>query len=116
MTSIDDVWNQKARILEAQAGGPAPRTPVVRIFVPNIEEFGALIDAARERPECRVTPSSANYQVVESPEVVEFRRKELKLKPAIWNGLMSRLNGLFTGGLRGTIEVLDRDVVRIAPV
>ena len=81
----------------------------MRIFVPDVEEFSALIDAARERPECRVAPSVANYQVVESEKVVEFRRKELKLMPAVWNGL-------FTGGLRGRIEVLDRDVVRIAPI
>jgi catechol 2,3-dioxygenase-like lactoylglutathione lyase family enzyme len=109
LTSIDAVWNQKAKLLEAQAGGPASLTPLVRIFVPNIEEFSALIDAARARPECRVAPSVANYQVVESEKVVEFRRKELNLNPAVWNGL-------FTGGLRGKIEVLDRDVVRIAPI
>jgi catechol 2,3-dioxygenase-like lactoylglutathione lyase family enzyme len=109
LTNIDDVWNQKAKLLEAQAGAPVASTPLVRIFVPNVEEFSALIDAARELPECRVSPSSSHYHVVESDKVVEFRRKALKLKPAIWNGL-------FTGGLRGKIEVLDRDVVRIAPV
>src|SRR5258706_7002170 len=109
LTSIDAVWNQKAKLLEAQAGGPTPPIPLVRIFVPNVEEFSQLIYSARERPECRVTPSLDNYQVVESDQLVEFRRKELKLNPAVWNGL-------FTGGLRGKIEVLDRDVVRIAPI
>ena len=108
LTSIDAVWNYKAKLLEAQAGGLAPLVPLVRIFVPNVEEFSALIDAARGRPDCRVTPSLANYQDVESEKVVEFRRKELKLKPAIWNGL-------FTGGVRGKIELFDRDVVRITP-
>lgn len=109
ITSIDDVWSRKAAILEAQAGVPAPRSPLVRVFVPNVEEFSALTEAARQLPGCRVNPSSDNYQVVESEQVVEFRRKALKLKPAIWNGL-------FTGGLRGKIELLDRDVVRIAPI
>ncbi len=109
LTSIDDVWNRKAKLLEAQIEGQSPSAPVVRIFVPNVEEFSAVIDAARARPECRVGTPLANYQMVESEEVLEFRRKELKLKPAIWNGL-------FTGGLRGKIEVLDRDVVRVAPI
>jgi catechol 2,3-dioxygenase-like lactoylglutathione lyase family enzyme len=109
VTRIDDVWSKKARLLEAQDHASAASAPVVRIFVPNVEEFSALIDAARERPECRIQPAGKHYQVVESNDVVEFRRKALKLKPAIWNGL-------FTGGLRGTIEALDRDVVRIAPV
>ncbi|MFP3802450.1 VOC family protein, partial [Paraburkholderia sp. SIMBA_027] len=39
---------------------------------------------------------------------LEFQRKTLGLKPAVWYGL-------FTGGVRGDIEVFDRDRVQIAP-
>ena len=46
--------------------------------------------------------------VVAADGPIEFGRKELGLKPAVWYGL-------FTGGVRGRIEVFDRDRVRIAP-
>jgi catechol 2,3-dioxygenase-like lactoylglutathione lyase family enzyme len=109
LTTIDAVWNHKAKLLEAKAGGPPSPIPLVRIFVPDVEEFAPLIEAARQQPACRVTATLPDYQVIESAEPVEFRRKELQFKPAVWNGL-------FTGGLRGRIEVLDRDHVRILPV
>jgi hypothetical protein len=38
---------------------------------------------------------------------VEVQRKALGLKPAVWYGLV-------TGGVSGTIDVLDRDRVRIS--
>ena len=109
MTAIDDVWTRKAQLLEAHAEQRSSGTALVRMFVPNVEEFAALVEAARGQPACRVTAALADYHVIESDKPLEFRRKELNLKPAVWNGL-------FTGGLRGRIEALDRDVVRIAPI
>ena len=109
LTAIDDVWTRKAQLLEAQVAQPPSTTALVRMFVPDVEEFAALVEAARAQPACRVSAPLADYHVIESDTPLEFRRKELKLKPAVWNGL-------FTGGLRGRIEALDRDVVRIAPV
>jgi catechol 2,3-dioxygenase-like lactoylglutathione lyase family enzyme len=109
MTAIDEVWTRKAQLLEAQASQRSSATALVRMFVPNVEEFSVLVEAAREHPGCRVTAPLPDYHVIESDKSLEFRRKELNLNPAVWNGL-------FTGGLRGRIEALDRDVVRIAPV
>lgn len=83
--------------------------PTVRIFVPNVPEFSALLKAANGKASCRITAPLPEYQLIESSEPVEFRRKELGLKPAVWYGL-------FTGGLKGRIEVFDRDLVRIVPV
>jgi catechol 2,3-dioxygenase-like lactoylglutathione lyase family enzyme len=109
LTAIDEVWTRKAQLLEVQAAQVSSATALVRMFVPNVEEFAALVEAARGQRACRVTAPLADYHVIESGETLEFRRKELNLKPAVWNGL-------FTGGLRGRIEALDRDVVRVAPV
>jgi hypothetical protein len=80
----------------------------VRIFVLDVPEFSSLVKAARERPACRITAPLPGYQLIETSEPVEFRRKELGLKPAVWYGL-------FTGGLKGRIETYDRDLVRIVP-
>jgi len=64
--------------------------------------------AARRRPSCKVSSPLPEYQVIESSEPLEFGRKELGLKPAVWYGL-------FTGGLTGRIEIFDRERVRIVP-
>ena len=102
VTSIDEIWARKARLL--QNG----RHAGVQIFVPQVHEFSSLVQAAEARNECRVK-SLPRYHVIEAEQPVEFERKELGLTPAVWWGL-------FTGGVHGTIEVYDRDRVRIAPL
>ena len=81
----------------------------IRIFVPDVPEFRGLVEAAERNPACRVTAPLADYHLIASAEPLEFRRKELGLKPAVWYGL-------FTGGLRGRVELYDRERVRIVPV
>jgi len=80
----------------------------IRVFVPAVPEFASLVQAASRRPSCKVSAPLPEYQVIESSEPLEFWRKELGLKPAVWYGL-------FTGGLTGRIEIFDRDRVRIVP-
>ena len=84
-------------------------TATIRVFVPNVPEFAALVQAASAKASCTVTAPLPEYRLIESREPLEFRRKELGLKPAVWYGL-------FTGGVRGRIEVFDRELVRILPV
>jgi hypothetical protein len=78
----------------------------IRIYVLDVPEFAALVAAARAKSGCRVSQPVVGYTLIESTEVVEFRRKELEMKPAVWYGL-------FTGGLQGRIAQFDRDLVRI---
>ena len=80
----------------------------IRVFVPAVPEFAPLVQAASRRASCKVSAPLPEYQVIESSEPLEFGRKELGLKPAVWYGL-------FTGGLTGRIEIFDRDRVRIVP-
>ncbi|CAB3716438.1 hypothetical protein LMG24238_04553 [Paraburkholderia sediminicola] len=100
---IDTVWQEKGRLLSEQCGiksdGPG-------IFVPALAEFASLVDAARRNSEYRVSQPSPGYFLIESNEALEFNRRELGLKPAIWYGL-------FTGGLCGRIDTFDKDRVRI---
>lgn len=105
VTAVDDIWSGKARLLDAmhQRGGSA-----VGIYVPAVDEFSALVRDAAGRAECRVA-RLGDYNLIESDTPIEFGRKALGLKPAIWYGL-------FTGGVRGRIEVFDRDRVVIAPL
>jgi catechol 2,3-dioxygenase-like lactoylglutathione lyase family enzyme len=104
LEAIDDVWARKARILDAREGGC---TAPIRIYVPRVEEFTAIVRDASSRSECRVVPLE-DYTMIEADGPIEFSRKTLALKPAVWYGL-------FTGGLHGRIEVLDRERVRIVP-
>jgi len=79
----------------------------LRIFVLNVPEFASLTEAARRLPACRVS-DLGDYTVIAAREPIEFGRRELGLKPAVWYGL-------FTGGLDGRIESFGRDTVRIVP-
>lgn len=105
VAAVDEIWSRKAALLDASQGaGAAP----VRIYVPQVDEFAAIVADAAARSDCRVVPLQG-YHRIEASGPVEFRRKTLGLKPAVWYGL-------FTGGVHGRIEVLDRDRVRIAPL
>lgn len=81
--------------------------PSLRIFVLNVPEFASLTQAARRMPACRVS-DLGDYTVIAASEPIEFGRRALGLKPAVWYGL-------FTGGLDGRIESFGRDTVRIVP-
>ena len=105
VTKIDDIWSGKAGLLDRRN---ARRGGGVGIYVPAVDEFSAIVKEASSRANCRIA-RLGDYDLIESDEPVEFRRKALGLKPAVWYGL-------FTGGVRGRIEVFDRDRVVIAPV
>jgi catechol 2,3-dioxygenase-like lactoylglutathione lyase family enzyme len=104
ITSIDEVWERKAVRLGERLGTDAK---TLQLFVLNVPEFAALIEAARKLPECHVE-DRGDYTLLSAAGPLSFERRALGLKPAVWYGL-------FTGGLHGRIEHYDRDVVRIAP-
>lgn len=108
VTDIAEIWSRKARLVASHVRpGDTPGTGLVRIFVPRVREFASIVEDARARGDCRVE-AAGEYDRIESDGPVEFRRKTLGLKPAIWYGL-------FTGGVQGRIETLDRDCARIVP-
>lgn len=104
VSSIYEIWARKADLLEKEATHRAG----VRIYVPQLEEFAPIVMNASKRHDCRVVPLR-DYDRIEADEPLVFLRSELKVKPAVWYGL-------FTGGVHGRIEVLDRERVLIAPV
>jgi len=79
----------------------------IRLFVPAVPEFAALAEAAKRRPACQVSAPLPEYQLIESNEPLEFARKELGLKPAVWYGAL-------TGGVVGHVVEFSRDTLRIA--
>ena len=105
VTAVDEIWQRKAALLDQRDGGS---TPGLRIYVPKVDEFAALVKDAAGRRDCRVV-SRDGYDCIEADGTLEFRRQALGLKPAIWYGL-------FTGGVHGRIEVLDRDRALIVPL
>lgn len=105
VSSIDEIWSRKSVLVDARTGGADAS---VRIYVPRVEEFAAMVRDAAGRSECTVVALDG-YDRIDASGPVEFHRKALRLKPAVWYGL-------FTGGVHGRIEVLDRERVRIAPI
>ncbi|WP_175721215.1 VOC family protein [Burkholderia anthina] len=100
---IDTVWREKGRLL-SRAFGIASDAP--GMFVPALDEFESVVAAARQNAEYRVSQPSDDYFLIEGRTALEFDRKALGMKPAVWYGL-------FTGGLRGSIDVFDKDRVRV---
>src|SRR5579863_5948452 len=100
---IDTVWREKGKLLSGKFGitsdGPG-------LFVPALAEFASVIEVARRDWECHVSQPSPEYFLIEGRSALEFNRRELGLKPAVWYGL-------FTGGLRGRIDAFDKDRVRV---
>ncbi|RKE36363.1 catechol 2,3-dioxygenase-like lactoylglutathione lyase family enzyme [Paraburkholderia sp. BL23I1N1] len=100
---IDTVWREKGKLLCGEFGitGDSPG-----IFIPALDEFASVVEAAQQSAEYKVSQPSPGYFLIEGKTALEFRRKELGLKPAVWYGL-------FTGGLRGRIDAFDKDRVRV---
>jgi hypothetical protein len=82
---------------------------MIKIAVLNVPEFESLVQDAKSQGLPVSSTEQGDYSIICSEVPIEFNRNRLKLRPAIWYGL-------FTGGLQGTIERFDRDVVRIAPI
>ncbi|PQZ61914.1 glyoxalase [Achromobacter sp. MYb9] len=108
ISHIDGIWARKAALVEALQSDHDGKRPGVRIFVPRVEEFAPLVRDAEQRDDCAVVQGEY-FDCIQGDAPLEFRRKTLGLKPAVWYGL-------FTGGVSGTIAVLDRDHVRIEPM
>jgi catechol 2,3-dioxygenase-like lactoylglutathione lyase family enzyme len=105
VTAIDEIWSRKAALLDQRDGRQGGG---VRIYVPKVDEFATIVNDAAARSDCRVD-SIEGYNRIEASGPLEFQREALGLKPAVWYGL-------FTGGVHGRIEVLNRDRVVIAPL
>jgi len=76
------------------------------IFVLDVDEFRPLVMAARDMPSVEVSGPSQGYFRISSDQELEFHRKTLGFKPALWYGAL-------TGGLLGKITEFSRDTLRI---
>ncbi len=76
------------------------------IFVLNVPEFLPLVEHARSQPACQVVGPRLGYFRISGKPTLNFRRKELGFKPAVWHGAL-------TGGLVGRITHFDNDTLTI---
>src|SRR3989442_8830503 len=94
--------------MEPQGAAPGSAFMTIRVFVPAVPEFAALVQAASRRPSCKGSAPLPEYQGIESSEPLEFGRKELGLKPA-------GLDRLFSGGLPGSHQIFHSHPGAILP-
>lgn len=78
----------------------------VRIFVPDLPEFEAVVNAARNAGNCSIIAPIAGHWRIEADKAIRFERKLLRLGPALWNSAL-------TGGYQGRIVEYSRDVLLI---
>jgi hypothetical protein len=76
------------------------------IFVLDVPEFRALVEAAREGARYQVREPRLGYWTIEGRPGLRFERKALGFKPAVWHGAL-------TGGFVGRITRFDNDVLEI---
>lgn len=79
------------------------------VFVLDVEEFRPLVTAARAMSGVAVDGPIQGYIRITAPHAIEFNRKALGFKPALWYGAM-------TGGMVGRIVEFGRDTLRIESV
>ena len=72
------------------------------IFFLDVPEFRPFVDHARNVAGCSVDGPRLGYYRIASERALEFQRKPLGLKPAVWHGAL-------TGGLVGRITHFDND-------
>ena len=72
------------------------------IFVLDVPEFRPFVDHARSESGCSVDGPRLGYWRVARSGALEFQRKQLGVKPAVWHGAL-------TGGLVGRITHFDND-------
>ena len=74
-----------------------------KIFVLDVPEFSALVNQARSEAGLQVDgPHLGYWRIRSSGRPLEFRRKDLGVKPAVWHGAL-------TGGLVGRITHFDNE-------
>ena len=78
----------------------------VAVFVLDAEEFRPLVTCARAMNGVTVTGPTLGYLRIASDGPIEFKRKQLAFKPAVWYGAL-------TGGMVGRITEFSRDTLRI---
>lgn len=95
--TIAQVWRAKGEAMQQPGEGAA-----VAVYVPDIPEFSAVVEAARAIEGCRVQSPVDGYWCLESDSRLQFERKPMQLGPALWNSLLN-------GGFRGRILEFGRD-------
>lgn len=101
--SIEPVWQRKGERLNES--GPAT---VASVFVLDVPEFSALVEAADATDGYTATRLNDGYIRIDGAPGIAFERKALGFKPAVWYGAL-------TGGLVGSIEQFDTDKLVINP-
>lgn len=76
------------------------------IFVLDVPEFRALVDHSREVAGYQVDGPRLGYWRISSAAGLNFERKALGFKPAVWHGAL-------TGGLLGRVSHFDNDRLSI---
>jgi hypothetical protein len=79
-----------------------------RLFVLDVPEFAALPEVARKQSCFRISRAANHYWCLECDEEIVLSRRGLRLKPAVWFGVL-------TGGFDGEVIEFTRNVLRIAP-
>ena len=79
---------------------------MVKVYVLDVPEFEPLVLSVRDTPNVTIVTTGQGYTVIEAPVEIEFDRKLMRMKPAVWYGA-------FTGGLDGKISHFGRDKVHV---
>jgi hypothetical protein len=78
------------------------------LFVLDVPEFASIVAAGAQQRGCQLSGPVKGYYVLRADMPMQFDRRALGLKPAVWYGIP-------TGGIVGKITRFDRDTLVIEP-
>ena len=78
----------------------------VTIFVPDLPDFGPVVEAVRKQSDVELLPPKAGYWQIQAPERLSFSRKGLGLRVALWYSMLA-------GGYCGRMVEYSRDTMTI---
>lgn len=78
----------------------------VAIYVPDLPEYGPIVNAAEASGLLNIVPPKAGYWQLQSPGSIRLTRKQLGLRTALWFSML-------TGGYCGRVIEYTKDNVVI---
>lgn len=79
---------------------------MIAVYVLDVPEFRPMVETTRGIDGVTIAGPNKGYWTITSASEIRFNRKAMKMKPAVWYGIL-------TGGFDGEIAEWGREELRV---